>query len=159
MLPEPLYVGGSGSRSEQSVHPGFMPDRLEAGTPNAVGIAGLRAAIEHVKAIGIEAIAAHEQGLRERLVARLSELPGLRVFSGGLAVVSFTLAGMRPSDIGLRLDQEYGILTRVGLHCAPAAHGVLGTKPDGTVRISLGASSTVQEVDQIVAAVKAIART
>ena len=156
-LPQPLYRGGTGSRSEEEHQPGCMPDRLETGTPNTVGIAGLRAAIEWINTVSIAEIARGERHLRKQLVDGLQAIPGVHVYSGELAVVSFTVDGLLPSDIGFRLDRDHGVMTRVGLHCAPAAHRTIGTAPAGTVRMSLGYSNTEDEVTAALSAVAEIA--
>jgi cysteine desulfurase family protein len=156
-LPEPLYFGGTGSASEQEKHPLFMPDRLEAGTPNTVGIAGLQAALEHLRRISLAATVEKEQALRSRLVDGLHAIDGVRVYSGELPVVSFTIDGLTPDDIGYVLDRDYGIMSRVGLHCSPLAHRTLGTAPAGTVRFSMGYSNTMDQVDRAVQAVAEIA--
>jgi cysteine desulfurase family protein len=156
---EPLKRGGTGSRSEHEEQPDFMPDMCESGTLNVVGLAGLEAGLRWVLEKGVEAIRAHEVALTNRLVGGLRDISGLTVY-GGLdgecqtATVSFNLAGMATSEVGLRLDEEHGILCRVGLHCAPAAHKTLGTFPDGTVRFGLGAFNTVEEVDAAIEAVR-----
>jgi cysteine desulfurase/selenocysteine lyase len=158
----PLKQGGTGSRSEREEQPDFLPDRYESGTANAVGLAGLLAGVRWVQERGVEAIRQHEMILTARLLDGLRQIPGLTVL-GGLdparqtATVSFTVSGLQPSDVGLRLDEEHGILCRVGLHCAPAAHRTLGTFPTGTVRFGLGAFNTVDEVDAAVRAVAEIA--
>ena len=160
---EPLKRGGTGSRSEFEEHPDFLPDLGESGTPNAVGLAGLEAGIRWVLQRGVEAIRAHEVELAQRLISGLAAIPGVTVYGPHdaelqTATVSFTLDGLSPSSIGLRLDEEYGIMCRVGLHCAPSAHRTLGTFPVGTVRFGLSAMNTVAEVDQALAAVEALAR-
>jgi len=160
---EPLKRGGTGSRSELEKQPDFLPDMCESGTPNAVGLAGLAAGVRWVLERGVEAIRAHEVELAQRLIDGLRDIPGVTVY-GGLdatrqtATVSFNIAGMEPSEVGLRLDEEYGILCRVGLHCAPAAHKTIGTFPIGTVRFGLGVFNTLEEVDAAVAAVGQLAQ-
>ena len=160
---EPLKRGGTGSRSEQEEQPDFLPDMGESGTPNAVGLAGLAAGVRWVLERGVAAIRAHEVALAQRLIDGLMGVPGVTVY-GGLdaerqtATVSFNVAGMAPSEAGLRLDENHGIMCRVGLHCAPAAHRTIGTFPVGTVRFGLGALNTVDEVDAAVAAVEQLAR-
>jgi cysteine desulfurase/selenocysteine lyase len=159
---EPLKRGGTGSRSEHEEQPDFLPDLCESGTPNAVGLAGLEAGVCWVLERGVETIRAHEVELAQRLIDGLGDIAGVTVY-GGLdaelqtATVSFSIAGMEPSEVGLRLDEEYGILCRVGLHCAPAAHRTMGTFPVGTVRFGLGAFNTLQEVDDALTAVQALA--
>jgi cysteine desulfurase/selenocysteine lyase len=158
---EPLKRGGTGSRSEREEQPDFLPDMCESGTPNAVGLAGLAAGVRWVLERGVEAIRAHEVALTQRLIDGLHDIPGVTVY-GGLdtnrqtATVSFNIAGMPPSEVGLRLDEEHGILCRVGLHCAPAAHKTIGTFPGGTVRFGLGAFSTAEEVDAAVEALRSL---
>jgi len=160
---EPLKQGGTGSRSEHEEQPGFLPDLCESGTPNAVGLAGLEAGVRWVLERGVDAIRAHEVELAQRLVDGLMGISGVTV-CGGLdatrqtATVSFNITGMEPSEVGLRLDEEYGIMCRVGLHCAPAAHKTIGTFPVGTVRFGLGAFNTLEEVDAAVAAVGRLAQ-
>ncbi|GAB4402609.1 MAG: aminotransferase class V-fold PLP-dependent enzyme [Anaerolineales bacterium] len=160
---EPLIRGGTGSRSEREEQPDFLPDMLESGTPNAVGIAGLEAGIRWVLERGVEAIRAHEMALAQRAIDGLRAIPDVTVYgpldaARQTATVSFNIAGMEPSEAGLRLDEEHGILCRVGLHCAPAAHKTLGTFPVGTVRFGMGVFNTADEVDAAVAAVEALAR-
>jgi cysteine desulfurase family protein len=160
---EPLKHGGTGSRSEYEEQPGFLPDMCESGTPNAVGLAGLEAGVRWVLAQGVENIRAYEVELAQRLIRRLQEIPGVIVYGGidaelQTSTVSFNVAGMEPSEVGLRLDDEYGIMCRVGLHCAPAAHKTLGTFPAGTVRFGLGAFSTAEQVDAALEAVRRFAQ-
>ncbi|MDH7489550.1 MAG: aminotransferase class V-fold PLP-dependent enzyme [Anaerolineae bacterium] len=160
---EPLICGGTGSRSEREEQPDFLPDMLESGTPNAVGIAGLEAGIRWVLGRGVDAIRAHEMALAQRAIDGLRAIPGVTVYgpldaARQTATVSFNIAGMEPSEAGLRLDEEHGILCRVGLHCAPAAHKTLGTFPVGTVRFGMGVFNTADEVDAAVAAVANLAR-
>jgi cysteine desulfurase/selenocysteine lyase len=157
-----LKRGGTGSRSEQEEQPAFLPDMGESGTPNAVGIAGLLAGVRYVAQRGVAAIRAHEVALTERLLDGLAAIPGVTVYGGRVAAeqsatLSFNIAGMAPSEAGLRLDEEHDILCRVGLHCAPAAHRTIGTFPTGTVRFGLSALSTVRDVDGAVAAVARLA--
>ena len=160
---EPLKRGGTGSRSEHEEQPDFLPDKCESGTPNAVGLAGLAAGVRWVLETGVEAIRQHEVALTQRLIEGLKAIPGVTVYGGlettrQVAVVSFNVEGLEPSEVGLRLDEEYGILCRVGLHCAPAAHKTIGTFPAGTVRFSLGYFNTEEEVERAIEAVSECAR-
>jgi cysteine desulfurase family protein len=154
----PLKRGGTGSRSEEEEQPEFLPDLYESGTPNAAGLAGLDAGVRWVLERGVDTIRSHEVRLTQRLVDALRATPGIVVY-GGLdatkqsATVSFNVVGMAPSDVGLCLDEEHGIMCRVGLHCAPAAHRTIGTFPAGTVRFGLGAFNTDEEVDEAADAV------
>jgi cysteine desulfurase family protein len=158
----PLKRGGTGSRSEFEEQPDFLPDLFESGTPNTVGLAGPAAGARWVLQQGVEAIRQHETALTQRLIDGLGESPGVTVY-GGLdaqrqtATLCFTVAGVEPSEVGLRLDDEFDIMCRVGLHCAPAAHKTLGTFPSGTVRFGLSAFNTLEEVDTALGAVRAIA--
>ncbi len=160
---EPLLRGGTGSRSEHEVQPGFLPDMGESGTPNVVGLAGLEAGVRWVLERGVDSIRAHEVQLARALIGGLRAVPGVTVY-GTLdpelqtATVSFNIAGLEPSLVGLRLDEEHGIMCRVGLHCSPASHKTLGTFPDGAVRFGLGAFNTVEEVGSAVDAVRLMAR-
>jgi selenocysteine lyase/cysteine desulfurase len=160
---DPLIRGGTGSRSEYEVQPDFLPDMCESGTPNVVGLAGLEAGVRWVLERGVDAIRAHEVALTQALIEGLRSIPGAIVY-GTLdpelqtATVSFNVDGMRPSLVGLRLDDEYGIGCRVGLHCAPAAHRTLGTFPDGTVRFGLSAFNTAEEVEVALGAVRQLAK-
>jgi cysteine desulfurase family protein len=158
----PLKWGGTGSNSELEEQPDFLPDMCESGTPNAVGLAGLAAGVRWVLDHGVESIRAHEVAMTQRLIDGLRALPHVTVY-GGLdaerqtATVSFNIAGMAPSEAGLRLDEEYGIMCRVGLHCAPAAHRTIGTFPDGTARFGLSALNTLPEVEEALQAVRQLA--
>lgn len=158
----PLHLGGTGSRSEAEFQPDFLPDRFESGTPNAVGLAGLLAALHWLQDKSVDAIRQHETTLARQLISGLQQIPGVILFGGQdasrqTATVSFNIASLEPSTVGQRLDAEYGILCRVGLHCAPAAHRTLGTFPDGTVRFGMGAFNTIEEVHQALQAVEHLA--
>jgi cysteine desulfurase family protein len=158
----PLKRGGTGSRSEYEEQPDFLPDMCESGTANAAGLAGLAAGARWVMERGVEAIRQHEIELAQRLIEGLLDIQGVTVYGGRdarrqIATISFNIAGMEPSEAGLRLDGEYDILCRVGLHCAPAAHKTLSTFPAGTVRFGLGALNTGDEVDTAVEAVRSLA--
>jgi selenocysteine lyase/cysteine desulfurase len=159
---EPFMRGGTGSRSESEEQPEDLPDKFEAGTPNGVGIAGLGAGVRWVLSRGVEAIRAHEVALARALIAGLAAIPGVTVHGPRdaelcTATISFTAAGRRVSEIGWRLDEEHGVLSRVGLHCAPAAHRTLGTFPEGTVRLAPGVFTTLDDVQTAVRAVAQVA--
>jgi selenocysteine lyase/cysteine desulfurase len=109
----------------------------------------------------IEAVRAQEKELTGALIAGLSGIEGVKVYGThdsekSVAIVSFTAAGRRVSEIGLRLDEGYSILTRVGLHCAPAAHRTIGTFPEGTVRLAPGVFTTMDDIKEAVSAVKKV---
>lgn len=159
---EPLKRGGTGSRSEYEAQPKFLPDLCESGTLNVVGLAGLEASIRWIEERGLEAIRIHETLLTEHLINGLLSIGGVTVHGTNeafrqTATVSFTIQGQLPSDTGQRLDEDFGILCRVGLHCAPAAHRTLGTFPDGTVRFGLGFFNSDDEIIRGLAAVQQLA--
>jgi cysteine desulfurase family protein len=157
---EIFFSGGTGSKSEEDLQPEFMPDRLEIGTPNAGGAASLAAGISFVLQKGVDNIHLYEKNLANKLIAGLENLPKVKIVareaSERLPVVSFTIEGMSVSEVGYRLDAEYGICTRVGLHCAPWAHRSFGTFPEGTVRASLSVFNTEEEVDYFIKALEQI---
>jgi cysteine desulfurase family protein len=159
---QPLILGGTGSRSEEEMQPEFLPDRFESGTPNAVGLAGLSASLQWLYERNINTIRQHEISLTRKLLSGLDTIAGVTVYGSKdaerqTATVSFNIDPLQPSTVGLRLDEEYGILCRVGLHCAPTAHRTLGTFPAGTVRFGMGIFNTAEEVDQAVQAVAQLA--
>ncbi len=159
----PVLMGGTGSRSEEERQPEMLPDRLECGTANGSGIAGLGAGVRYLLERGIEAVRAHELCLTQRLLDGLREIPGVILYGPmdatlRTATVSLRIEGLRVSEVGWRLDEEYGILCRVGLHCAPAAHRTLGTFPEGTVRLAAGLFNTEADIEAAIAAVRAIAQ-
>ncbi|MGC8873965.1 MAG: aminotransferase class V-fold PLP-dependent enzyme [Chloroflexia bacterium] len=158
----PLTYGGTGSRSEEERQPAFLPDKFEAGTQNAVGLAGLEAAVRYLQHEGVEPIRAREEALTALLLEGLQGIPGVVVYGTGraekqVAVVSFNIVGRTCSEVAELLDEAYGIACRPGLHCAPAAHRALGTFPEGTVRFSLGPFHTPGDVESAVEAVAEVA--
>lgn len=159
----PLRRGGTGSRSEDEEQPTFLPDLCESGTLNAVGLAGLNAGLRWILGRQVVRVRDHDIELTAQLLAGLSGIPGVTVYGTldarrQMPTVSFDVAGLEPSEVGLRLDDEHGILCRVGLHCAPLAHRTMGTFPRGTVRFGLGAFNTAAEVATGLEAVAALAR-
>ncbi len=159
---EPLIRGGTGSRSEEECQPKFLPDKFESGTQNAVGLAGLGAAIDWILEKGITNIQSSESTLTQKLLDGLRNIPRVRVYgpqnsAHNAGTVSFNIQGLAPSEVGLRLDEEFEILARVGLHCSPAAHKTIGTFPVGTVRFGLGIFNRAQEVNRAVEAVAKLA--
>jgi cysteine desulfurase/selenocysteine lyase len=146
----PLIEGGTGSRSEDLLQPDFCPDRYESGTPNLPGIAGLSAGIDYILEHNMDFMREHELGLALLLEKELCEIPGVKVFKPlvrGTGAVSFTIDGLNPGDVGYLLDEGFDIAVRTGLHCAPLAHQTLGTFPEGTVRVSPGFSTTVDDME------------
>jgi cysteine desulfurase/selenocysteine lyase len=158
---EPLFRGGTGSRSEFEQQPEELPDKFESGTPNLVGIAGLKAALQWLKERGTETAYAHIKLLTRTLIDGLASLPGITIYGTkdperSVGIVSLTVAGKHVSEIALRLDEEHDILCRVGLHCAPAAHRTIGSFPEGTVRLAPGLFTTLEDIYATIEAVKRI---
>ena len=160
---KPLIVGGTGSRSEHESQPDFMPDRYESGTLNTVGLAGLGAGVEYILAKGVDTIRAREIMLTQRFLDGLQEIEGVQIY--GLAnaayqisVVSFTIDGTTPSEVSFTLDEQFGVMSRPGLHCAPSAHRTIGTFAQGTVRASFGYFNTEEEITYTLDAVRQISR-
>jgi cysteine desulfurase family protein len=159
----PLKQGGTGSRSEFEEQPDFLPDRFESGTPNGVGIAGLLAGIQFVLGKGVEQIRQNESTLLEKLIMGLKKIPQVKLYGperqeDRIATLSFNFTYLSPSDGASRLEKEFGILCRPGLHCAPAAHHTIGTFPEGTIRFGLGAFNTAEEIEAAVQAVFQISK-
>lgn len=154
--------GGTGVRSAEPLHLEEFPYRLEAGTLNLAGIAGLAAGQDFLARQGIEAIYAHEMELLAVLQDGLAEIRGVRVhgthrLDRRVATLSITVDNYDPSDVGTLLDVDHNILVRTGLQCAPLIHEHMGTSPRGTVRFSLGPFSTREHVEAAIRAVAAIA--
>ncbi len=158
----PLMRGGTGSDSAHEIQPEFLPDVHESGTLNLAGIAGLGAAIRFLLELGIEAVRAHEKKLIAQFLAGASEISGLILYGPKDAVLqcglaSFNIERALPSEVGLILDQSFGIMARTGLHCAPSAHRTLRTFPTGTVRFSFGWFNTPAEIEKALDALRQIA--
>ena len=161
--PEPLKQGGTGSFSEYLEQPDLLPDRYESGTLNTVGIASLGAGLEYLEERGLESIRRHEQALCEQFLSGLRAIPGIEIYGAGdtrrqTAVVSFNLRGMDCAQVAFRLDREYGICMRAGLHCAPLAHRTVGSFPRGSLRASMGPFNTEEEIEQTLSALSALSR-
>ena len=160
--PKPLMEGGTGSISLSQDMPDFLPDRLEAGTHNMPGIAGLLAGVEFVRRQGTEAILRREHALTRRTAEGLAGLPGVEVFAlpegaAQAGVLSFRIPGRDAEAVGEALA-ERGIAVRAGLHCAPLAHRTAGTLDTGTVRVSFSTFNTLREADALVQAVEDISK-
>jgi cysteine desulfurase family protein len=156
---KPFREGGTGFKSESPEQPEEYPWRLEAGTLNLPGIAGLAAGVRFVRSIGVNAIAEHEASLARVLADGLRQIDGVSVFcdpAPRTGVVSFRLDAADVAVTGTILDEAFGIAVRTGLHCSPAAHRAIGTLPEGTVRVSFGQFNTSGDVDALLAAVRQI---
>ena len=156
-----LLVGGTGIQSERRLHPPQLPLRHEAGTPNLPGLAGLAEGVRFVRSEGVHRLGEHRAELIHELRGRLGEIEGVRRSplagnDGRAGVVSFTIAGWDPEDLGFALHESFGIVTRSGLHCAPRIHSSLGTTPRGNVRISVGAFNTMEDVSRVCEALEAM---
>lgn len=158
----PLIAGGTGSVSDSEELPPYLPDRFESGTPNLPGIYGWSASLDYVNQFGIDALRAHELRLTERFLRRLDEMDGVRMvgtrrMEQRVGVIAVDFLRQDNAEAADRLEREFGILTRCGMHCAPAAHKTLGTFPRGVVRFSVGYSTTEAEIDAALSAIRAIA--
>ncbi|MBU4438152.1 MAG: aminotransferase class V-fold PLP-dependent enzyme [Acetobacterium sp.] len=158
-----LVHGGTGSRSESFVMPDFLPDKLESGTLNIPGIYGLSKALDYLENTGSESILEKELELTQKLVSGIQNLKHLKLIgvpdiSERSAVISLVSMKTDNAQVAFELDQSYGIMSRVGLHCAPLAHKTLGTFPQGTIRLSLGHFNTSEEVDYCLNALEIITK-
>lgn len=151
---ESLIAGGTGSISHTEVMPDFMPDRFEAGTMNLPGIVGLHAGVGWIRETGMEQIRSHELALTRQFLEGLKSMDpyekrlrvvGKKDTEGRTGVVSVQTVRRELAQTAYELDVQYGIMTRVGLHCAPSAHQTLGTFPTGTIRFSFGWWNTREE--------------
>jgi cysteine desulfurase family protein len=151
--------GGTGSLSDKEIQPEYMPDKLEAGTQNIPGIYGLNAALDYLEKRGVENLRRIEMNLVQEFLDGLRkiqevEVIGKKSIANRTGVVSIDVPGMDNADISFRLNDEYGIATRCGMHCAPSAHETLGTFPRGTVRFSFSHFNTMDEVEFTLDAIK-----
>ena len=156
---EPLTYGGTGSLSESSAQPEFLPDRYESGTLNAFGLAGLRAGVEFVLETGVERIRDHEEELTLRLLEELGRMREITLYGPldwerRVGIVSFNLHGLTSSEVASRLDEGYGIRVRSGLHCSPLAHRTIGTLESGVVRVGLGYLNSAEDIDCLLEALR-----
>ncbi|MBU6392526.1 MAG: aminotransferase class V-fold PLP-dependent enzyme [Planctomycetes bacterium] len=159
---EPWREGGTGFEPASLSQPEEIPFKLESGTPNTVGIVGLRAGVEYILSRGIHTIRKHEQKLTDKLIHSLKDDPrfilyGTTDISKKVGILSMNVKGFKPAEVGAILDQSFDIAVRPGLHCAPFAHQVMGTFPGGTVRISAGYFNTEKDIDQLIIALHKIA--
>ncbi|MGD9124099.1 MAG: aminotransferase class V-fold PLP-dependent enzyme [Desulfarculaceae bacterium] len=161
---KPTRFGGTGVDSSRLEHTPTYPHRLEAGTPNLLGIIGLAQALAYLDKLGQQSIHDQEYRLILRLRRGLAEIPQVKIYSPEpddpdrfLAILTCNLMGLDPHALGAILDGDYGIAVRTGLHCAPLVHQDLGTTPTGAVRFSLGPSNTEAHIDAALDAMSSIA--
>ena len=148
---EPWLVGGTGNLSHSLEQPETLPEKFESGTLNTVGILSLMESIRWINKVGMDNIATHQLKLTKRFLLGLEDLPvqvlGTRNINQTVPVVSLTCEKYSPSELSYQLFEQYNILTRCGLHCAPSAHQVAGTFPEGAVRFSFGYTTTIKEIE------------
>ena len=159
----PWAMGGTGVHSFDALQPLEWPTRLEAGTLNGHGIAGLSAGLDFIDAQGgVEAIAIHERTLADRFLAGVREIPGIKLYGAfdqptRSAIVSLNVGDIDSAEISDALMQGWGIATRPGAHCAPLMHRALGTERQGVVRFSFGYFNTDEEIDIAIDALRDLA--
>lgn len=151
----PLISGGTGSQSDSLLMPDSLPDKYESGTMNLPGIIGLHAALNYLEETGIDSIHRRKMELTQYFLQRVKEIPEVRIVGNAdcrnrVAVVSLDFQTVDNAVAAFELEQTAGIMTRVGLHCAPVAHQSLGTFPGGTVRFAFSASNTEEEIDRAI---------
>ena len=157
----PFKTGGSGVQSHLKEQPAAYPARMEAGTLNGHGIAGLSAALDYINEVGLETIHDHETALMRAFYEQVSAVPGVKVygdFSGDRApIVSLNLGDLDSGAVADVLMTDYGVAVRSGAHCAPRMHAALGTTDQGAVRFSFGWFNTMEEVTAAAKAIEEIA--
>ena len=159
----PILTGGTGSASDSEAQPDYMPDKFESGTPNLPGIYGFHAAVDFILDTGVEVLQERERQLTKYFLDKLRDVKDIRLagpwdLENRVGVISVDFAQVDNAEAAYQLEQDYGILTRCGLHCAPSAHKTLGTFPQGTVRFSVGHYTTEAEIDTAVQAIAEIAQ-
>ena len=158
----PFKVGGSGVQSYSRTHPAEYPTRLEAGTLNGHGIAGLGAAAKFISETGVENIHAKERSLMLRFYEGVKNIEGVAVYGDftkdKTAIVALNIRDYESGEVSYELSQGYGIATRPGAHCAPRMHKALGTAEVGAVRFSFSFYNTEAEIDEAVRAVAELAK-
>ncbi len=152
--------GGTGSNSNSTSQPDFLPDKFESGTLNTPGISGLYEGVKFIEKTGIKNIEKHEESLTEYLIKELKKLSYVKMYGpdhheNRSAVVSITIENIDSSQVGYSLNKK-GIAVRTGFHCAPLIHGIIGTCKSGTVRISPGYFNTHGDIESIIKAIKEI---
>ncbi|MCR1934946.1 aminotransferase class V-fold PLP-dependent enzyme [Clostridium tepidum] len=144
--------GGTGSLSESTLQPDFLPDKFESGTMNTPGIAGLLAGIEYINKEGLNTIKEREEYLCKEFINGLLNIKSIKIYgpldaSLRTATISINSSKIDNSELGFLLDNEFGIMVRTGLHCAPLAHKTIGSFPQGTLRFSFGAFNDIKDIN------------
>lgn len=154
---EPLLFGGTGSLSESFDQPSFMPDRFESGTQNICGLAGLNAGLKWIEKQGIAQISSKGKALLNHLSGNIQDIGGIHCYSGEGHVLSITINDLDNGKAALELEKRWGIMTRIGLHCAPLAHRSIGTFPNGTIRFAVSPFTTENDIQTCIEACKELA--
>lgn len=150
----PLYEGGTGSISDKEDQPDFLPDKFESGTLNTLGIAGLGAAINYLMKHDLRKIRSQEMLLTKKLLDGLKEYPNVKIYGPQdetlqTGTIALNVDDIDNAELCFVLDQQFGIMTRPGLHCAPIAHKTMGTFPEGVLRLSIGHYTREAEIDYV----------
>ncbi len=156
---KPFIAGGTGSQSDSFDMPEKLPDKYESGTMNLPGIIGLHAALSYIEKAGVKEIHRRKMELAGYFIEKIKELSDIRIVgrqgtSGRTAVVSLDFEKRDNAVAAFGLESDYGVMTRVGLHCAPLAHKSLHTYPQGTVRFAFSMANTKEEIDDCVDGIK-----
>lgn len=159
----PFRHGGTGTVSESLLQPEAMPHKYESGTPNLIGIAGLNAGIKFIFSEGMQKIRRHEEELSDYMYKELVKISGVDIYGTNkacdkMSVISLNIKNEKAGDIGQKLSNEFGIMTRAGLHCAPLAHKTIGTENRGTVRFGIGYFNTKEDIDLALEAIDKLAK-
>ncbi|MEA3361857.1 MAG: aminotransferase class V-fold PLP-dependent enzyme [Thermodesulfobacteriota bacterium] len=159
----PLIYGGTGTNSQFELQPERLPERLESGTVNLPGLAGLHASLQFLHQVGVTQVHAKETRLIEKILSGLQRIERVKVYGSDdvmlrLGAISFNLESCDPAEVAFILDQKEQISVRVGLHCAPDAHRTIGTYPTGTIRVSPGYFTTEVEIDRFLQAIRKISQ-
>jgi selenocysteine lyase/cysteine desulfurase len=154
--------GGTGFEPESLSQPDTLPYKLESGTPNSVGIIGLKAGLEFCVKEGVDKIRQHERKLALTLIRALETDDRFEIYGGRdgdrkVGIVSINIKGLTPGEVGAILDNTFNIAVRPGMHCAPYIHREIGTFPEGMVRISPGYFNTMEEIEETISGLKEIA--
>jgi len=157
----PIITGGTGSFSHNFTQPKILPDKFESGTINLPGIIGLKKAVEYIKSVGVNKIYKKEMELTSAFISEVqrigsAKIIGNKCIANRVAVVSLDFPDKDNAMVAASLDENFGIMTRCGLHCAPSAHKTLNTYPHGTVRFSFGYFNTMDDVEYAISAIREI---